>query len=111
MIVGREAPQHLIVSVLGSCCLCCLKKGSSLGFFPVHMAPFGGRVLTQLLEYRSTAGANVSFPQRPPPPVFSKRILAFKFILLHECGDSLIGGPKLQYTVYDTGEISFRYTK
>ena len=105
MKVGREPSQHLIVSVLGSCCL---KKGSSLGFFPVHMAPCGGRVLTQWLVYRSTAAARVSFPQRSP--VLSKRILDVKFILVHECGDSPIAGPRLQYTVYDTGEISFRYT-
>ena len=105
MKVGREPPQHLIVSVLGSCCL---KNGSSLGFFPVHMAPCGGRVLTQWLVYRSTAAARVSFPQRSP--VLSKRILAVKFILVHECGDTPFAGPRLQYTVYDTGEISFRYT-
>ena len=105
MKVGREPSQHLIVSVLGSCCL---KKGSSLGFFPVHMAPCGGRVLTQWLVYRSTAAARVSFPQRSP--VLSKRILAVKFILVHECGDAPTRRPRLQYTVYDTGEISFHYT-
>ena len=84
-IVGREAPQHFIVSVLGSCCL--KKISTSLGsiFLSVctmHMAPCGGWVLTQWLVYKSTTAANVSSHRDPQFPL-SRSLLSSLFLYMN----------------------------